>query len=128
MKKCTMEQSLKQIICMGMVLVVLAPIFLILFAAFKTKADMVNTSPLLLPPLERITLSNFKKVAGDKYLMIGFKNTGIVLAVSILFNVLFGTITAFILERFEFKLKKSDHGIFFLRHADSQLCNGNCQI
>ncbi|MDR1771154.1 MAG: carbohydrate ABC transporter permease [Hungatella sp.] len=114
MKKRTMEQSLKQIICMGMVLVVLAPIFLILFAAFKTKADMVNTSPLLLPPLERITLSNFKKVAGDKYLMIGFKNTGIVLAVSILFNVLFGTITAFILERFEFKLKKVIMGFFFL--------------
>ncbi|MFV0242302.1 MAG: carbohydrate ABC transporter permease, partial [Lacrimispora sphenoides] len=58
MKRRTMEQGLKQIICMGMVLIVLAPILLTLFAAFKTKADMVNTSPLLLPPMERITLSN----------------------------------------------------------------------
>lgn len=107
-----MEQGLKQIICMGMVLVVLAPILLTLFAAFKTKADMVNTSPLLLPPMERITFSNFQKVVGDKYLLIGFKNTGIILAVSILFNVLFGTITAFILERFEFKLKKVIMSLF----------------
>jgi len=109
-----MEQSFKQIICIGMVLVVLAPIALTLFAAFKTKADMVNTSPLLLPPMDRITFTNFKKVLGDKYLFIGFKNTGIILAVSILFNVLFGTITAFILERFEFKLKKVIMGLFFL--------------
>lgn len=114
MKRRTMEQGLKQIICMGMVLVVLAPILLTLFAAFKTKADMVNTSPLLLPPMERITFSNFEKVVGDKYLLIGFKNTGIILAVSILFNVLFGTITAFILERFEFKLKKVIMSLFFL--------------
>ncbi|EXG86331.1 MULTISPECIES: carbohydrate ABC transporter permease [Lacrimispora] len=114
MKRRTMEQGLKQIICMGMVLVVLAPILLTLFAAFKTKADMVNTSPLLLPPMERITFSNFQKVVGDKYLLIGFKNTGIILAVSILFNVLFGTITAFILERFEFKLKKVIMSLFFL--------------
>lgn len=114
MKRRTMEQGLKQIFCMGMVLIVLAPILLTLFAAFKTKADMVNTSPLLLPPMERITLSNFQKVVGDKYLLIGFKNTGIILAVSILFNVLFGTITAFILERFEFKLKKVIMSLFFL--------------
>lgn len=114
MKTRTMEQSFKQIICMGMVLIVLAPIALTLFAAFKTKADMVNTSPLLLPPLDRITFLNFKKVLEDKYLLIGFKNTGIILAVSILFNVLFGTITAFILERFEFKLKKVIMSLFFL--------------
>lgn len=114
MKRRTMEQGLKQLICMGMVLVVLAPILLTLFAAFKTKADMVNTSPLLLPPMERITFSSFQKVVGDKYLLIGFKNTGIILAVSILFNVLFGTITAFILERFEFKLKKVIMSLFFL--------------
>ncbi|MFT4107678.1 MAG: carbohydrate ABC transporter permease [Lacrimispora sp.] len=114
MKRRTMEQGIKQLLCIGMVLVVLAPILLTLFAGLKTKADMVNTSPLLLPPMARVTFQNFEKVLGDKYLIIGFKNTGIILAVSILFNVLFGTITAFILERFEFKLKKLIMGLFFL--------------
>ena len=114
MKRSTLIQLLKQVICIGMVLIVLAPIVLTLFAAFKTKADMVNTSPLLLPPVARITLENFQKVLTDKYLLVGFKNTGIILAVSIFFNVMFGTITAFILERFDFPLKKVIMALFFL--------------
>lgn len=114
MKRGTLTQALKQVICAAMVMAVLAPILLTLFAAFKTKGDMVNTSPLLLPPLSRVTLENFQKVLGDKYLLIGFKNTGIILVVSIFFNVMFGTITAFILERFEFKLKPVILGLFFL--------------
>jgi multiple sugar transport system permease protein len=85
-----------------------------LFAAFKTKADMVKISPLALPPLDRITFENFEKVLKDKYLIIGFKNTGIILIVSVFFNVMFGTITAFIIERFEFKYKKIIIALFFI--------------
>ena len=114
MKQRTLQQILKQMICLGMVAVVLAPIILTLFAAFKTKADMVNTSPLLLPPASRVTFENFKKVLNDKYLLIGFKNTGIILVVSIFFNVMFGTITAFILERFQFRFKGLIMSLFFL--------------
>ena len=114
MKQRTLQQIVKQVICLCMVSIVLAPILLTLFAAFKTKADMVNTSPLLLPPLSRVTTDNFQKVLGDKYLLIGFKNTGIILVFSIFFNVLFGTITAFILERFQFRFKKLIMSLFFL--------------
>lgn len=114
MKKSTFSQILKQIICLCMVAVVLAPIILTLFAALKTKVDMVKTSPLLLPSVDRITLDNFKKVLTDKYLVIGFKNTGVILVCSIFFNVLFGTITAFIIERFQFRGKKIIVGLFFI--------------
>lgn len=111
-KKIT-EQVLKQIICLCMVAIVIAPILLTLFAAFKTKSDMVMTSPLSLPSLDRITFENFGKVLKDKNLLTGFKNTGIILAVSLVFNVMFGTITAFIIERFEFKGKKIVVALFF---------------
>ena len=50
MAKRTTTQILKQLICLAMVAIVLAPIVLVLFASFKTKADMVKISPLLLPP------------------------------------------------------------------------------
>lgn len=113
MKKSTVAQILKQIICICMVLIVLAPIILTLFAAFKNKGDMVKTSPLTLP-LARITFENFERVLGDKYLLVGFKNTGIILVVSIFFNVMFGTITAFILERFQFRFKNVIIALFFL--------------
>lgn len=108
------NQVMKQIICIAMVLVVLAPILLTLFASLKTKADMVLTSPLLLPPLKNITFDNFTKVLTDKYLIIGFKNTGIMLVISLFFNVMFGTITAFIIERFNFRGKKIVVGLFFI--------------
>ncbi|HHV11537.1 MAG TPA: carbohydrate ABC transporter permease [Clostridiales bacterium] len=108
------DQTAKQIICLFMVLIVLAPILLTLFAAFKTRADMVNTSPLLLPPMNRITLENFMDVLTDKYLLLGFKNTGIILVVSIFFNVIFGTLTAFIIERFQFRGKKLVVALFFI--------------
>ena len=114
MAKRTTTQILKQLICLAMVAIVLAPIVLVLFASFKTKADMVKISPLLLPPKSRFTLDNFQKVLNNKYLLIGFKNTGIILVVSIFFNVMYGTITAFIIERFKFRFKGFIVGLFFV--------------
>lgn len=105
-------QMVKQLICMAMVMIVILPILLTFFASLKTKGDMVNTSPLALP--DNITLENYKAVFGNKYLLIGFKNTLIIMAVSIFFNVLLGTITAYIIERFEFRFKKAIVGLFFI--------------
>lgn len=114
MIKKILSQTIKQILCIAMVIIVLAPIILTLFAALKTKADMTLTSPLRLPQWNRITLENFKKVLFDKYLLIGFKNTGIILVISIFFNIIFGTITAFIIERFQFRGKKVVIALFFI--------------
>ena len=108
------NQTLKQILCICMVVIVILPILLTLFAALKTKGDMATTSPLLLPAWNRITLENFKEVLTDKYLLLGFKNTGIIMVISLVFNVMFGTITAFIIERFQFKGKKIVVGLFFI--------------
>ena len=88
-------QIIKQLICTGMVIIVILPILLTLFAALKTRGDMVNTSPLALP--ENVTWENFKEVLGDKYLWVGFKNTALILIISLFFNILLGTITAFII-------------------------------
>ncbi len=112
-KKMT-TQTLKQILCLGMVAIVIAPILLTLFAALKTKADMVITSPLSLPGWDKITFDNFKEVLTDKYLLLGFKNTGVILVFSLLFNVIFGTITAFIIDRFQFKGKAIVVALFFI--------------
>lgn len=101
MAKRVLSQTVKQIICLCMVVTVLAPILLTLFASLKTKADMAVTSPLQLPSLSNITFENFKKVLSNKYLLLGFKNTAIIMVVSLIFNVMFGTIPAFIIERFQ---------------------------
>lgn len=114
MTKKIITQIIKQIICLCMVAIVLAPILLTLFAALKTKVDMAVTSPLLLPSFDKVTFENFKEVLTDKYLLLGFKNTGMILVVSLFFNVMFGTITAFVIERFEFRGKRIVVGLFFM--------------
>lgn len=114
MIKRTASQAVKQVICIAMVIIVVLPILLTLFAALKTKTAINTTSPLALPALGEITFENFEKVLTDKYLWIGFKNTAIILAVSLFFNVMFGTVTAYILERFQFRGKKFVIALFFL--------------
>lgn len=109
-----LSQVGKQLICLGMVAIVITPILLTLFAALKTKGDMVTTSPLLLPEFSKVTFENFSNVLSNKYLLIGLKNTAIILVISIFFNVLFGTITAYIIERFSFVSKKFIVGMFFV--------------
>ena len=51
MVKRTLIQILKQIICIGMVIIVILPILLTLFAALKTKTAINTTSPLAFPVL-----------------------------------------------------------------------------
>ena len=85
---------------------------LTVFAAFKTWGDMVNTSPLALPP--QPTLENFKEVLTDKYLLIGLKNTVLILVISLFFNILLGTISAYIIERLDFRFKNAVVALFFI--------------
>lgn len=108
------KNIIMQAICLFMVVVVILPILLTLFASLKSGADMVNTSPQALPPIERITFSNFERVLSDRNLYVGLRNTVVILAISLVFNVAFGTVTAYIIERFNFRFKGFVVSLFFL--------------
>ena len=98
-------QFVKQLICIGMTLIVIMPILLTVFAALKTRGDMVNTSPLLLPPLDRITFENFETVLTNNSPWIGFKNPITTLSVLPSLHVLLGPIQPFTLHRFTLPLQ-----------------------
>ncbi len=114
MIKRSIQQLLKQIICIVMVIIALAPILLTLFASLRTKGAMTLSSPLVPPTGSDFTLENYSRVFSNKYLLIGFKNTLIILLISLVCNVMLGTVTAFIIERFEFRGKKLVVGLFFV--------------
>lgn len=101
-------------VCFCIIAIVLGPILVTVFAAIKTPAGMVKYSALLPPPLAEITVENFQAVLGDKLMPIAFRNTFFIVVVSGVFNVLFGSVTAYCLERFDFKLRKLVFGLFFL--------------
>ncbi len=111
--KRVLSQVVKQIICIAMVIIVILPILLTFFASLKQRVDMMSSSPLWFPEFDRITFDNYIKVLTDKNLINGFKNTAIILAVSLVFNVIFGTMTAFVIERFNFWGKKGVVALFF---------------
>lgn len=113
MKK-VLIQGLKYIISILLVIIIIGPLLIVLFTSFKTKAHMVTVSPLLLPEFSEITMENYEEVFSSQYLLSAFKNTAVIVVVSLFFNIIFGSVTAYALERFNFRLKKFIIALFFL--------------
>ena len=94
-------------------LVLLLPLVVIVFASFKTAKEYLTTSALT-PPQNWFNFANFGQawVGGD--MLRGFANTALILAFSIVFTVLLGTMTAYALDRFEFRFKKAVFALFLI--------------
>lgn len=113
MKK-VLIQGLKYIVSILLIIIIIGPLLIVLFTSFKTKAHMVTVSPLLLPDFSEITMENYGEVFSSKYLLSAFKNTAVIVVISLFFNIIFGSVTAYALERFNFRLKKFIIALFFL--------------
>lgn len=94
------------------VLAVLLPLFVVLFAAFKTRQQIGVDFPLK-PPLS-LNFNNFKTAFFDGKVLNGLKISSILVLVSVIINVIIGTTTAYALGRFEFKFKKWIFGLLML--------------
>ncbi|MBQ8536645.1 MAG: carbohydrate ABC transporter permease [Clostridia bacterium] len=104
----------KYLVSIAILAVVLGPILVTVFTSVKTQAHMATTFPLSLPPAEEITWANYNKVLGAKQLGYAINNTSIILVVSVFFNVLLGSVTAYCLQRFQFKGRAFVMGCFYL--------------
>ncbi len=105
--------TVKFLICCMITSIVIGPLLITIFASLKTSTDMVSTSPLWLPALENITFDNIITVSQNEMLPFAIKNTILIAVISIIFNVMIGSSTAFILERFEFPFRKLIFLLFF---------------
>lgn len=106
--------GLKYLIGLAIIIIIIGPLMVVLFTSVKTKGHMATVSPLTLPPLLEITWDNFKEVFSSKYLVTAFKNTFIIVVISLFFNIIFGSVTAYCLERFHFRFKRLIFSLFFL--------------
>ncbi|MBP8127611.1 MAG: carbohydrate ABC transporter permease [Aeromonadaceae bacterium] len=84
---------------------VLIPPYAILMAAFKTPTEYYAKSKVDVPD-SFLNFANFHKVFLDGDLGLAFYNTSVILLISLLFTILFGTQVAYVLSRFEFRGKK----------------------
>lgn len=86
-------------------LVALIPIVVVFFASLKTGAEYASTGPLT-PPENWLNFSNYTKAFVDGKMLLGFKNTVIIVVISIAGATLTGSMMAYILSRFKFKGSK----------------------
>lgn len=92
--------------------VTLVPLVVVLMASFKTKEEWAGTSPLA--PPQSLQLSNYVTAFTSGRMLLGFTNTVLILAVAITGTVVIGAMTAYAIDRFEFRFKKLVVALFLL--------------
>lgn len=92
--------------------IVLFPILINVFTAFKSPSDLMNSSPLALP--NDWNFNNLKSAFENGNMLVGFKNTGILVLVSVFLNTILGAMTAYVLNRFDFRFKKVIMSLFIV--------------
>lgn len=95
------------------VIAAILPILVVFFASFKTGAEYTTTGPLT-PPSDWTNFENFKRAFVEGNMLNGFKNTVIILVISIIGTTLIGSMVAFVLNRFKFRGSKLILGAFLL--------------
>ncbi|MBU3112143.1 carbohydrate ABC transporter permease [Clostridium lacusfryxellense] len=94
-------------------IIVIAPVLVILFAAFKTRSEF-NVSGKLDLPNSFLYFDNFKTAFTDGGMITGLKNTLFLMGMSLLGTILFGAMVAYVLSRFEFFGKKLIFGAYLV--------------
>ncbi|UJF31798.1 carbohydrate ABC transporter permease [Paenibacillus hexagrammi] len=103
MKKFDVVHYCKYILLLLAAFTVLFPPYVVLVNAFKGKNE--STNPFSLPQ-SFLNFDNFVQVFQRASMGTAFTNTLVIIAVSLLGNVILGTMTAYALGRFDFRGKK----------------------
>lgn len=91
----------------------LLPLVVILFGAFKTNDEFMSSGALSLPE-SWTNFSNFVTAFVKGNMVTGFFNTIIVVGISLILTILFGTMTAYVINRFKFRFSKIVNTLFLV--------------
>jgi len=93
--------------------IVVLPILTILFGSIKSSTEFANSGPFDLPK-NIFDFSNYAFAFTKGKMLLAFGNTAILIFFSAVGTVFTGTMAAYVLHRFEFKMKKAIMGLFLL--------------
>lgn len=93
-------------------LVAIVPVLVVIIGSFKTGTEFAHTSVLALP--KQWTLNNYVTAFVQGGMLTGFKNTAIILVVSMAGKILLCSMFAYAISRFDFKLKGAIITLFVL--------------
>lgn len=91
---------------------VIFPIIVILFGAFKTNSEFSNSGIFDLP--QQLRWENFKVAFIEGNVLLGLRNTAIIIVISCAGSIITGTMTAFVLQRFTSGLTKTVKALFLV--------------
>lgn len=106
-----LSRSVYYIFFISMSVLVFVPILLIFLSSFKNNMEIASTSPFSLPS-SFLNLENYKVAITKGHLFRGIQNSFLLVGISIIGNALLGTMTAYVLNRFQFRGKKVIIGLF----------------
>jgi len=86
------------------VIAAVVPILVVFFTSFKTKEEYITSNPLSLPN-SFLNVSNYIRAFTEGNMLRGFANTMIILVISLVGSILIGTMTAYVIHRFQFKVR-----------------------
>ncbi|USB31787.1 carbohydrate ABC transporter permease [Paenibacillus sp. YPG26] len=95
------------------VFVVLFPPYVVIVNAFKSTEEFNGSSSMAMPQ-SFFNFDNFMIVFKRGHLLSGFSNILIIIVVALALNILFGTMVAYVLGRFSFKLKPVIFGAYLV--------------
>ncbi|WP_079198049.1 carbohydrate ABC transporter permease [Streptomyces sp. CB03911] len=93
--------------------IVLVPLLVVLLTSLKTDKEATTTGPLT-PPGNWFNFGNYLTAFQEGRLVQALVNTTIILVISTAGTVLIGSMTAYAIDRFEFRLKKLVMGLFLV--------------
>jgi len=102
-------QWLKYALCLLASFVVLFPPYVVFVNSFKQRHELADPFAL---PNSFLYLDNFKIVFERANIATSFTNIVIIIAITLVFNILFGTMVAYALGRFDFRGKSVILGSF----------------
>lgn len=103
--------AIKHVILWIAVIMIVFPPYVLVMNAFKSKTEFAQTS-VFTPPKNFFNFDNFVSVMTRAHLDRAYLNTFIIIVAAVIGNVLLGTMVAYVLGRFEFKLKKYIMGTY----------------
>jgi len=94
------------------VLMVIIPLLVVIIGSFKTNKEFFNTEIFTLP--DKLNLANYKEAFIGGKVLLGLKNTALIMVVACAGTIITGTMTAFVLQRFNTMFSRTVKAAFLL--------------
>lgn len=111
-EKITFGKCLQYLILVVGVIVALLPILVVFIGSFKSNSEFLSSGVLSLP--KKLDFSNYKTAFINGQMLLGFKNTLIIFVASMVGKLTLASMFAYVMSRFDFKLKKVILGLFMI--------------